>query len=842
MKRPTLPRSVGLGWTSRPPPPQAHPRITSVVSLSCGKRHLMNSAHILSSGISYRPITTSARPILSNQTSTSSTLSDLLSDPSSDIRTLLTSIDLANELVPPHYVLQVLQRPSDSPSLIHLMPSIVSALNTSEMDDSRRIFKYLVKHIGQHKMLAVLPSVVELFLNRVEREMDSEAVQDAELVCKWYDKLISHLRHFAQNGRRKETDSLPLPVRKEVTKIAQHLIETLRRLPSSSNQQTRPQISRSLLDRLFTRPYLSPELRGVLLKYVYQEGIELRPSQWQQCMLSALEEGDLDAARRYENRKEHAIQRIRDENGTSAASMEKSNSSLAMEADGVNPVARRKRARVKTLATSVGELILARTGHTWDDILGSFDQYMLPSDIAPDQSLGRPDALQRYAWSILLARSSRDHSINAESLLEMAENIPGPALVGHTLTPVMYGLAKRGQGAEAWDIWRDLVQRERDAPPNLQGVFVDRVTLGVATEVCHNVTNLDAAVALVDTWAHRPWMPELPETSIGPNSIKLDAQNINILLNMCRTEGRPSIAFRLWTAALPRYGVHLDDISLNLLLDIARFCVINKEEEKPNDLFMIRLRQMADEFRLKRRSSKSDEAEDQSDGKYDAYDSLGFAKGPTAVLLDPPRYAWRHEFPGEKPWQRARRIVRQVMLGNWPHLREIKSPLEAAHHGAFDSISSFFGGSGSDIVDDVSLQTTTRSIRLPESNARYTHIVPTASTLQRYISLLGYFSRHDEIPIVLAWMKSLSIRPTWTSLQIALTYICEAEGPRRWIKGWGEHGEAALVRDEEVMRRWLEEWLGDGVEEGGRRKVVPTEEDVAAYRREWVERRENFTA
>ncbi|KAK8858721.1 hypothetical protein IAR55_002950 [Kwoniella newhampshirensis] len=848
-------RSAGLGWTIGPPTPI---RSTSRSISPCGLKQGPNLTFFCPSASIRRSVITlpgrsHSTPILAP----SSTLQVLLDDPASDIRTILTALKSDTDLVSAQYLVAILRRPSDPSSIIRLMPSIIHDVATRSMEDSRSTFKLLVRHIGQHKMLALLPTIVDLFLRTTDSEMETGEVRDVEEIGKWYDEFVSSLRYFGKTTARRQDrqhiDPLPSPVRHEVTKIVKHFLDILSRLPSSSDPEAQPRLPNRFMSRLLVQRYMSPELRRLLLPHTSQHKIQLRPSEWHQFMLSALEEKDFESAHRFHAKKTAAIGRLLDDKNTGDLKFSEREDGATLSTQ-ETPLTKAGRAQLKTLVDTIGSLVLTRNGRTWSELLATFEQFLLPSNPErPHHHSLQTDKLRRYAWSILLSRSSRDRHVKSEALIEMASSMPGSALVGHTLTPVMHGLLQRGAALEAWEIWRDLVQKERDASPSLKGMFVDCVTLGVATEVCHAVTNLDAAVALVDTWAHRPWMSE-PNGSTTANSIQLDTQNINILLNVCRLEGRPSIAFRLWISALPRYGVHLDDISLTLLIDIARYCTINREDGKPDDLFRIRLRQMADEFRLRRKPSEKEELDDDFGGKYDAYDSMGFAKGSTAVLLDPPRYAWWDEFPNEKPWQRARRIVRQIVLGNWPHLRNVKSPLDVVQHGAFDSISSFFGGAGGghvhrkvDHKEAMESTTTASTAILPSVTARYTHIIPTSNTFQSYISLLGYFKRHDDIPVVLAWMRSLSINPTWTTLQMALTYICEAEGPRRWIRGWGENGETALVRDEEIMRRWLEEWLGDGYEDdgrgqGGRRKVVPTEGDVAAHRRKLLERKEDLTA
>jgi hypothetical protein len=70
--------------------------------------------------------------------------------------------------------------------------------------------------------------------------------------------------------------------------------------------------------------------------------------------------------------------------------------------------------------------------------------------------------------------------------------------------------------------------------------------------------------------------------------------------------------------------------------------------------------------------------------------------------------------------------------------------------------------------------------------------------------------RIDDIPLALAQMRYLHVEPTWLCMLHALTFIAEIEGPSRRVLDWdGEGTGSQSVRDEGIMRRWLENWLGD---------------------------------
>ena len=112
---------------------------------------------------------------------------------------------------------------------------------------------------------------------------------------------------------------------------------------------------------------------------------------------------------------------------------------------------------------------------------------------------------------------------------------------------------------------------------------------------------------------------------------------------------------------------------------------------------------------------------------------------------------------------RGRLLFREIILTNWPWLSKTASPLRRSR---FRDL--FRAADATPLV--------------PVSPA-YTHIVPSDLSFQSYISMLGYCNRADEIPVALAWMKELSIRPTWKCMGLALMHTAEIEGPQTMASG-----------------------------------------------------------
>ena len=672
-----------------------------------------------------------------------------------------------------------------------------------------------------------------------------------------YLSFLNALGHFANptgwpsmaRDEKLRSTPLPPPVLQEIVAITRHFLVTLDGLPSPSSLADQAQLNDAVLFRLFSSQYLSPALREILLDHTLQKGIDLTSWHWHECFISAVSEGnDIEARRFLKFRRDTS----KFESAPSTIDVTKSahdDDSHKEKETRIRAFSQRslysgnlegtqKRVRLRH-SPEADRMALSRTSGSFAELVASVEPYLQPSlQRAPpgrDEDVVAnvlPSDSSPYSWSQLLSRAVHDPSVRAEQIISLARNIPKTAAISHSIVPVMHGLIQRGEAEQAWNIWRDLIRLAKQAERGDEVKFIDNASLAVACEACHQVFDFTAAITLVDIWARRPVIRRDDKTGLL-HSLTLDAQNVNVLLKLCKRDGLASVAFRLWAAALPRWNVYLNEISLGLLMDTARHHESRKRESAMEDLSSS-LRRLRDEMSMQHLGS----AKWTANSNYDAYDADGFTKGSVSVLLDAPGYSWRKENGGKRPWQIAREVFRDVVLGNWPHLSHVKSPLDL-QTGPMSYLSSFFGG------QYLSPQPGGhgRSGRMPSEHARYTYIVPTPLTFYIYIRLIGYHDVTPEIPLVLAWMKDLDIHPTWKTMCWAMVHLAESEGPSRRITGWGPNGQAALVRDTEVLRRWLVEWLGNGdeMQDGVKRKIVPTDENVTNMRMRLMSKNQSLT-
>jgi len=117
-----------------------------------------------------------------------------------------------------------------------------------------------------------------------------------------------------------------------------------------------------------------------------------------------------------------------------------------------------------------------------------------------------------------------------------------------------------------------------------------------------------------------------------------------------------------------------------------------------------------------------------------------------------------------------------------------------------------------------------QSSDLPASS-QYAHIALSARCFHSYVLLLGRRNYTTDITLALAWMRAAGIKPWRKTLVAALVHVSESEGPARLITVEDKegHSERHWLRDEEVLRMWLEHWLG--------RKAIPSEDEVSAHER-----------
>ena len=177
---------------------------------------------------------------------------------------------------------------------------------------------------------------------------------------------------------------------------------------------------------------------------------------------------------------------------------------------------------------------------------------------------------------------------------------------------------------------------------------------------------------------------------------------------------------------------------------------------------------------------------------------------------------------------KAINLFRDLIYTNWPHLRHTQPPVkpnlsEEAQRNIVRSFLSSSGTTESTGQDDsisspaTSLATTSTdpppqsplgrllsfAFRRPlDPNAS---IIPNEKMFAAYIALLGSQNCSSDIPVTLAWMRELDIRPTKVTLARALALWSEVSLRGPLEEPFAPEG----TREYQKLVKWLKEWLGE---------------------------------
>lgn len=687
---------------------------------------------------------------------------------------------------------ELLALPASKSSLGRLFPVVVAMrhvdLSCASKDEVRyilRTFASFAFAATRKQALTFLSPVIEAALELVQSELDQnmstgevgDHVAVKRYISRHYQLIKALVNQRDDDGQsRMWASEHSLVVQEQCGRVVQHLITKLESFPSSSDvQQANMAMMPEILDHLLSPKLLVPATVELLLAHCRLCRVDLTPVQWRDAAATLFRAG----------------------NTTRAIAC------LAQASTGGDKVSDSHR------------LMAAQGARTFEDALQMLAPVVstsTPAIEAPkgESPSGDDDNLAR-AWSILATQAARDSSLPAADIASLAKAIPSQLQTTFIVTPTLHGLVKRGDTKVAKDIWKGMLHRHEHAEPEQRGYFLDAAGLTVGAEllfveaarVGQTRATRESEPQLTFNVLRRPFkLVDILGSRTGSShhrpspvhSIPLDSRVLGVMMWMCVRSGSPGPAFRLWEAACPRWRVEQDDATLALLLDCSRLCADNGFDAGL-DTFRGRLKALASAIKPP---------------KIPQPQVVNWRQVPFTALLDPPRYSWHAEH-GVQPWQKARDLFRSIVLSNWPTLATIPSPLE---HGS---------GPIGVVADFISPRSTPPNPQapLPSPTSKYLHLVPGSASWASFIFLLEHHAAEwddKDVAQALGWMRALGVRPTWRAMATALMHIGEVEGPRRRVR---IRGNIEFARDEEIMRAWLSEWVGN----------VPTEEQVAAFRR-----------
>jgi pentatricopeptide repeat protein len=406
-------------------------------------------------------------------------------------------------------------------------------------------------------------------------------------------------------------------------------------------------------------------------------------------------------------------------------------------------------------------------------------------------------AMSVYHWTTALAVAARDKKVSSKTLKQLFESVRTRTIAFRptvaTYSVLMRGLIHRRDYEDAEEVWGMLIR---------EGLVLDRKALTVGLQVLTRAGHPHQAFCTLEEFAAKPdarGVIPLKLQSRPPGRIQGPIVVTSIVMNEFMVAllriGRPDVVFKLWDHMETLYGVSPDAISLNILLKSARLSA------KLDDSFAGVMSHLASKNPFRKHRLEPLGREDVgSDIKQMLSEKSGYRTT-----------SWNN-MPA---WQWAIRIFQHVILGNWPHLKDIPPPANAIHTSGkvaalhpMGELAQRFGGPRINVKSN---QTRVGPYPL------YPQIFPEDATFFAYIQLLGIQSLAYEIPLALAWMRELEIVPSKDTLAMALVFWAEISLHSPLIESLvGERSEYAR------LVRWIRDWVGH--------EKVPREEDI----RHWL--------
>ncbi|KAJ3473378.1 hypothetical protein NLI96_g13030 [Meripilus lineatus] len=394
-------------------------------------------------------------------------------------------------------------------------------------------------------------------------------------------------------------------------------------------------------------------------------------------------------------------------------------------------------------------------------------------------------------WTSTLYVASRDKTVSSATLYDLFEggiesefrsDIPTFSYI-----VAVKGFLRKWDTNRAAEVWKMARERSRF---RLNAVSVG---IGVAALTLHNeaheafrlmeVAFSDSLVkkdkeGLVEVRdSRRMRRPHSTQTKTGVN-----LHAINQFMISLHRIGRPDVVFEMWENLGVLYRLNPDSYTFNALLKTARFAKKYSSGSIRGTLAELGFSRFLGPTSPASHSSTDGISEDEDTLKTQRKK----AAERIAKLLDPTDNETRRIdglWHNQSAPKVALHIARSMFLHNWPELQHIPPPVYPLRHHpsspAFSPVSDLFHSlldhrlrTREMSSEDIAVEKLSKEIM---DESMYTYIMPTDVTFRSYIDLLGTEMQHATIPLVLAWMKYLNIRPSSTTLATALVYWAEGE-------------------------------------------------------------------
>ncbi|GJN93969.1 hypothetical protein Rhopal_007031-T1 [Rhodotorula paludigena] len=377
-------------------------------------------------------------------------------------------------------------------------------------------------------------------------------------------------------------------------------------------------------------------------------------------------------------------------------------------------------------------------------------------------------------------------------------------------TLILRTMHRRGEHRAGLNLWRSLEAREFQPDGHLVDAVVRILCALGRDEAALRLLDYYGVVRGRDDVVVIPTMsPSVPprQRTMRQGTVPLDIVPFNAILAHLNRAGRHQQVYSLFKSLEERYGVRPDAATLSILIDSARYAGLAAGKsaawsfgqgsplaggEDGGHADLAQLSSLG-------ASRQGGAADDRWDGR------------PASKVME--RFLWREVL--ESNWQDVEvfnplfrwRAREQGGLTGWL-AQKLRTGLSSSPEPVSDETSA-----PHDVPEQPHL-TPPRKWRpfattLSPTPPRAPHLYPNDRVFRSLIQLVGSHGSVRDIPLVVAWMQHVHVRPSRWTLCLAMAYV---------------DGDAAIGED--LVDNWraaLARWLG--------RDAVPTEREIAWMRR-----------
>ncbi|KZT68086.1 hypothetical protein DAEQUDRAFT_712523 [Daedalea quercina L-15889] len=397
------------------------------------------------------------------------------------------------------------------------------------------------------------------------------------------------------------------------------------------------------------------------------------------------------------------------------------------------------------------------------------------------------------AWASSVMAASRDRSLGWKDLRQVYSRAINACPSLRANAPlhiaVIQGFLRRRDYVNALKLWETM----GDYQPRLTRQFF---TVGIEA-----LTLAGRPLRALDLLFDGTELLAAPKIRGRRQVPMIDSHVINIFMSSLYRAGFTDTVFVLWEHMETLFNVRPDIYTFTILLKAARVA------SKCNPSFRGALAELGLSHFIAKESGSDMPTRESCFSRVEMCITAEASKGSSGL--------WK----GERAGLVALRIAREIIFSNWPELKHVSSPAEALR-----PTGDFQGSFPMTTLLRTVLQRKTPATPSPDPKGAnlkctvthpYPHIILSDILFRAYIDLLASESQIPQIPLALAWIRALGIKPQKDTLATALVYWAEVgmDAPlfehlrdgssqyarlQRWMRGWV--GEAHMPTDEVIWR------------------------------------------